>query len=626
MDHYPRMGLFHRGLYYSSALYPRPGFYTGSQFYAHEERANPPTLEASQFHLQPDRQRTRLRVTLRVMPHQPVVVTLIRCLIIFLQQTAWYPSAVAQSVTHQIDPLAHLRPTVGRSPYPIVQDVPATRAQLVAGPPSLSVSQPHLPVGLSSRPVSQRVPISQLIHGPSPLSATQAAPQPRPRVRFEPSVLSETKEGLDQPAAPSITHSSPRVEHKPPIKNAEKNLVEPKPADAGDQTTPHGDQAFWSLENLPDVLYVLRPRSDYRKSRHRVYKTTNAITGKQINDFAVLPSQISSNVEGWRLEAWMRLDRRITQQDIIDRVNPEYKLTADEIETRRENFRDTFHVANWNAQKSIWAIDRMLKATGIDTQKNSTRGLTPGLIDPSKGEAGGRIPIPGENIIPMVKQPSMNPKPALGSSGEMCEGHRPGPSHASHADLRTEPRSHEIEAEQRTSQQDLAMDSNARATTLLQIKTVDSTHADFEYPDVDGLTYCNEPPAQPFDDEDDTVDGAMTLENFLKKNNMSYEDWLLRDCDAVDRNTLKRGRDEDLESQEPMNVIASPKRRRVDNPDIEASVTMNNTRKRRRAEDTNVDESTAGEDSPKRRRIETLNTGKPAKKSSDDFWATVLKA
>jgi hypothetical protein len=215
-------------------------------------------------------------------------------------------------------------------------------------------------------------------------------------------------------------------------------LVKPEPAASDDQTTPHGDQTYWSLENLPDVLYVLRPRTGYRKSRHRVYKTTNAHTGKQINDFAVLPSQISSNVEGWRLEAWMRLDRRITQQDIIDRVNPKYKLTAEEIESRRENFRNTFHVANWNEQKSIWDIDRMLKAVGIDTQDNSTRGLTPGLIDPSKGEAGGRIPIPGENIIHM-KQARMNLEYASSSSGEMYDGRRPGPLHTSQADLRMEP-------------------------------------------------------------------------------------------------------------------------------------------------------------------------------------------
>ncbi|GIK00460.1 hypothetical protein Aspvir_004485 [Aspergillus viridinutans] len=505
------------------------------------------------------------------------------------------------------------------------QDAPATRAQLTVGRPSLSVSQPCLPVGLASRPDYQRVPVSQLIHGPSPLSATQAAPGHRHRVKFEPSLLPKSQGGLDQPAVPSSAHYSPPVEHKHLVINANENLVKPEPAAADDLTAPHGDQTYWSLENLPDVLYVLRPRTDYRKSRHRIYKTTNALTGKQINDFAVLPSQISSNVEGWRLEAWMRLDRRITQQDIIDRVNPKYTLTAEEIESRRENFRNTFHVANWNVQKSIWDIDRMLKAIGVDTQKNSTRGLTPGLIDPSKGEAGGRILIPGENIIPM-KQGRTNLKTASRSFDEMCEGRRPDLLHASQADLRMESRSREIEAEERISQQDFVMNTHTRATVSPQIKTIDSTHVDFEYPDVDGLTHCIEHPTQPFHDEDDTVGRTMSLQRFLKKNNMSYEDWLLRDYDAVDRDTLKRGRNEDLESQEPANITTSSKRRRVDNSDIEAPVTMENNRKRRRAEDMDVAESAAGDyASTKRRSLETLNTGESAKRSSDDFWATVLK-
>jgi hypothetical protein len=118
----------------------------------------------------------------------------------------------------------------------------------------------------------------------------------------------------------------------------------------------------------------------------------------------------------------------------------------------------------------------------------------------------------------------------------------------------------------------------------------------------------------------------MSLQRFLKKNKISYEDWLLRDYDAVDRDTLKRGRNEDLESQEPANITTSSKRRRVHNPDIETSVTMDNNWKRRRGEDMNVDESAAGSDaSTKRRSIERSNTGKSAKRSSDDFWATVLK-
>lgn len=165
-----------------------------------------------------------------------------------------------------------------------------------------------------------------------------------------------------------------------------------------------------------------------------------------------------------------------------------------------------------------------------------------------------------------------------------------------------------------------------RATASPQSKPIDSTHGDFEYPDVDGLACCLEPPTRLLHDAEDTVGRRMSLQRFLRKNNMSYEDWLLRDYDAVERDTLKRGRNKGLESQEPANIIASSKRRRVDNVDIEVSVTKSSTRKRRRGEDMDLDESTAGDGaSTKRRGTERSNTGKSTKSSSDDFWATVLK-
>lgn len=116
--------------------------------------------------------------------------------------------------------------------------------------------------------------------------------------------------------------------------------------------------------------------------------------GKHIRDFQVLPRQISSKVEGWRLEAWWRLDRRIEAQDILDRINPKYGVSMLDLEMRREQFRRSFRVADWRSQSSVNEITRLVKMAGIDPHLNTTRGLTPGLVDPSRGEAGGRIPIP----------------------------------------------------------------------------------------------------------------------------------------------------------------------------------------------------------------------------------------
>lgn len=109
----------------------------------------------------------------------------------------------------------------------------------------------------------------------------------------------------------------------------------------------------------------------------------------------MLPRQISSQVEGWRMEAWFRMDRRIKPQDFLDRIHPNCNIGIEELEYRRRSFRKDFKVALWGSGSSIAALTRELKARGIDPAWNTTRGLTPGLIDPAKGEAGGRVPLPG---------------------------------------------------------------------------------------------------------------------------------------------------------------------------------------------------------------------------------------
>lgn len=172
-----------------------------------------------------------------------------------------------------------------------------------------------------------------------------------------------------------------------------KRLRVQGPSDPENITAPHPEQSHWSTNNLPSVLYALRG-SQYNKSRARVRTTDSKIFGKHVRDFQVLPRQISSKVEGWRLEAWWRLDRRIEAQDILDRINPKYEVSMLDLEMRREQFRRSFRVADWRSQSSVNEITRLVKMAGIDPNLNTTRGLTPGLVDPSRGEAGGRIPIP----------------------------------------------------------------------------------------------------------------------------------------------------------------------------------------------------------------------------------------
>ncbi|KAL6239587.1 hypothetical protein BDW75DRAFT_236192 [Aspergillus navahoensis] len=159
------------------------------------------------------------------------------------------------------------------------------------------------------------------------------------------------------------------------------------------------EQATWSLYKLPDILHAIRPPDEYRnKAALPVHKTSYKIFGKNVNDFeTILPRQISSNVEGWRLEAWMRHDPRITAEDIIDRVHPFYReyISGAQIHDRRREFRQHCNLTCWEAgpeDNDKAKITNLLEEYGYEPwSTNSTRGLCPGFINPAVGEKGGRI-------------------------------------------------------------------------------------------------------------------------------------------------------------------------------------------------------------------------------------------
>lgn len=95
------------------------------------------------------------------------------------------------------------------------------------------------------------------------------------------------------------------------------------------------------------------------------------------------------------------------------------------MEIRREDFRRGFRVADWKFQVSMNDIDRLMRRRGLDPAiDNSTRGVTPGLIDPEKGECAGRIPIPvsGGPVSPFfvlrgLERPAPSTLPASLSNG-----------------------------------------------------------------------------------------------------------------------------------------------------------------------------------------------------------------
>lgn len=86
---------------------------------------------------------------------------------------------------------------------------------------------------------------------------------------------------------------------------------------------PNSDK--WSKDDLPEILLYLKPpKSKYAGQPVGLLKEDGKVVkvgghGKPLRDFPILPRHISVDVEGWLVEAWRRIDPRITYPDILDR-------------------------------------------------------------------------------------------------------------------------------------------------------------------------------------------------------------------------------------------------------------------------------------------------------------------
>lgn len=367
-------------------------------------------------------------------------------------------------------------------------------------------------------------------------TAAESSSTPFPEVGPTPRSLQEISSFLLNPASGCSSRSSnytqgppSSLQPQPRDQTAEQSIEKLRWRGAprvDDLTTVNPDQRHWSIHNLPDILYVLKPTGVHTKSRARVPKTTS-IFGNQVNDFPVLPDQISSRVEGWRVEAWSRMDRRITPQDIIDRVNPAYKITASEIQMRRYRFRQEFNVAAWGSGSSIAAITRTLEGVGLDRAQNTTRGLTPGLISPAVGEAGGRIPLPDNwNDFDSTRHPSQQGSPRLKRTSYNRASNEFTPIRNT-----AEPQRRELRLRKR-----YVLDTtDALEQKLMLVFRRSSRHPTFEdtwrenfpeYPDQASNLDVTARQAQDSIDEAEESTTTMELQEYLKKSGQTYEDWV----------------------------------------------------------------------------------------------------
>ncbi|KAL8644729.1 MAG: hypothetical protein Q9210_007107 [Variospora velana] len=204
--------------------------------------------------------------------------------------------------------------------------------------------------------------------------------------------------------------------------------VGPSPLDV---TSFHPGQATWSPTNLPDVsatlvnigdrvdhsqiLYVLKPPPVWNRYRSaqlpgpKIDQHGRVIYEKwpkdpkkpePLLDFPHLPDQIGSQEWWFIFEAWRRFEPRARWKDFTMRIHgPSRPSSHNIIQMHISRNRPKWGLLCWFAialhDEKNGARDEALKMLSDEQiNNNTTRGTTPGLIDPSLGEAGGRVSLP----------------------------------------------------------------------------------------------------------------------------------------------------------------------------------------------------------------------------------------
>ncbi|KAL9009733.1 MAG: hypothetical protein Q9173_005263 [Seirophora scorigena] len=190
----------------------------------------------------------------------------------------------------------------------------------------------------------------------------------------------------------------------------------PVGASPQDVTSFHpGRQATWSPTNLPEILYMLKPPATwniYRRTKlpgPKLDRNGDIIYEKwpkdpekpePLLDFPHLPDQIGSQEWWFVFEAWRRFEPRARWKDFTMRIHgPSRPSSHNIIQMHISRTRPKWGLLCWFTivlhDEKNGARDEALRLLSDEQIKNNTtRGTTPGLIDPVLGEAGGRVPLP----------------------------------------------------------------------------------------------------------------------------------------------------------------------------------------------------------------------------------------
>ena len=162
--------------------------------------------------------------------------------------------------------------------------------------------------------------------------------------------------------------------------DAEPDVAPARGKYSEDVTTFVEHQRHWSIDNLPDILYQWKPQGPRRPASEPVM-AINESTGKEVERFENVPAYLSTQVEGWRIEAMMREDVRITYKGLWDlmRAVPGRPTRIHTLQMRAQRFRQQYRIRTWATRDtdSFWSdqIDRAL--TPQQKAANTTRDLEP---------------------------------------------------------------------------------------------------------------------------------------------------------------------------------------------------------------------------------------------------------
>ncbi|KAL9605488.1 MAG: hypothetical protein Q9179_001329 [Wetmoreana sp. 5 TL-2023] len=117
-------------------------------------------------------------------------------------------------------------------------------------------------------------------------------------------------------------------------------------------------------------------------------------------DFPHLPDQIGSNEHWFYVEAWRRFEPRARWKDIAMRIPRDGRgRHHNNLQMEISRNRSKWGLVSWLDIK-LHEEDNKTREKALallspdQIRNNTTRGTTPGLINPELGEAGGRIPNP----------------------------------------------------------------------------------------------------------------------------------------------------------------------------------------------------------------------------------------